>query len=113
MIAVAAIEDRLRDDARDPDVTIARVASLIGARETGYWREVFARADCCRCPIASLEGALCNPHVVARALFEHRVRAGDGRTMPALPVPVAPGVRDPTGVRTAPTLGDDRPLVGE
>lgn len=121
VIAVGAIEDRfwavfceaialdlpLRDDASDPVATMARVAALIGARETAHWRDVFARADCCCSPVASLEEALRNPHFVARGLFDHRIRASDGRTMPALPVPIAPMFRNPPGNRAAPALGGD------
>lgn len=121
MIAVAAIEDRfwavfceaigleptLRDDARDPEATMARVAALIGQRDTEYWREVLARADCCCCPVASLEDALRNPHFVARGLFDHRVRTPDGRTMPAVPVPISQVFRAPAGDRVAPALGGD------
>lgn len=125
VIAVAAIEDRfwtvfceaigldvsLRNDAQDPEATKARVAELIGAERTEYWRAVFARADCCCSPIASLEEALRNPHFVARGLFDHRVRTRDGESIPALPVPIAPMFRDPPDERAAPALGSDTEVL--
>ncbi len=121
MIAAAPIEDRfwavfcetigldpaLRDDARDPDATMAGVAALIGARDTEAWRPVLARADCCCCPVASLEEAMRNPHFLARNLFGSGVVSADGRRMPALPVPIDPSFRAPPGDGAAPALGAD------
>ena len=42
---------------------------------------------------------------VARGLFAHRVAGASGTTMTALPMPIAPGFRDPPGtVKSPPTL---------
>ncbi len=118
LIAVAAIEDRfwasfcaaialpemLRDDAADPAATIAAAGSIIAAQGTGHWRAVFEAADCCCCPVASLQEALENPHFLARKLFAHTVRGTDGAVMAALPVPIAPAFRHPPGELPAPAL---------
>ena len=125
MIAAAPIEDRfwavfcdtlgldteMRDDARDPAATIAAVAGRIGAESTAYWREVFARADCCCCPVASLQEAMQNPHFLARGLFTPSVVSADGQRMPALPMPIDPAFRAPPGDSAAPGLGADTEAV--
>ena len=119
IIAAAPIEDRfwaqfcaaidlapaLRDDAAAPAATIAAVAHIIAGQGTAHWRAVFDRADCCCCPVASLQQAMQDPHFIARKLFAHGVVASDGRRMAALPVPVAPCFRAPPGDVAAPTLG--------
>ncbi len=125
MIAAAPIEDRfwavfcetiglepvLRDDARDPAATVAGVAALIGARGTQAWRTVLAQADCCCCPVASLQDAMQSPHFLARGLFTPGMVSEDGRHMPALPVPIDPAFRAPPGDSPAPALGADTDAV--
>lgn len=125
MIAAAPIEDRfwavfcdtigldaaLRDDAADPAATIAGVAALIGARGTADWRGMFAQADCCCCPVASLQEAMQNAHFLARGLFTPGVVSADGRRMPALPSPIDVAFRDPPGDSPAPALGADTDAV--
>jgi len=68
---------------------------------------LFARVDCCCCPVASLQDAMANPHFIARGLFAHGVAASDGRRMPALPMPIDPAFRVPPGDVAAPALGAD------
>jgi alpha-methylacyl-CoA racemase len=121
MIAAAPIEDRFwtlfcdaigleaafRDDAADPAATIAAVAARIGGRRTEEWRAVFAQADCCCCPVASLQDAMQNPHFLARGLFTPGVVSAEGRRMPALPLPIDLAFRDTSGDGQAPGLGAD------
>ena len=125
MIAAAPIEDRfwtvfcdaigldpaLRHDANDPAATMAGVAALIGARPTADWRPIFAQADCCCCPVASLQDAMQNPHFLARGLFAPTVVSDAGQRMPALPVPIDPAFRAPPGDASAPALGADTDAV--
>ncbi len=101
------LEPRLRDDGTDPAATIAAVAGILASQGTAHWRAVFARADCCCCPVASLQDAMANPHFIARGLFAHGVAASDGRRMPALPMPIDPAFRAPPGDVAAPALGAD------
>ncbi len=121
VIAAAPIEDRfwavfcqtiglqpaLCDDARDPGATVAAVAGLIGAQSTEHWHQVFAQADCCCCPVASLQEAMQNPHFLARGLFAPGVVSASGQRMPALPMPIDPAFRAPPGDHAAPALGAD------
>jgi hypothetical protein len=56
--------------------------------------------------MTSLREAVCHPHFVARGLFTHRVADGAGRTIPALPVPIAPALRTGEERLGYPRLGD-------
>ena len=90
---------------RPHEMLTTHVADRIVAESTAFWRTVFAAADCCCCPVASLQDAIANPHFIQRGLFAHHVTSDDGRRMPALPVPIDPTFRDPPGDLAAPTLG--------
>ena len=43
-----------------------------------------------------------DPHFVERGLFAHQVESASGKTMPALPLPIAPEFRDKPGAKKAP-----------
>ncbi len=90
------------DDLRDPNATREAVAKLIAARTSDEWRPIFAAADCCTTIVVPLEQALRDPHFVARGLFAHQVESAAGKTIPALPVPIAPQFRAAPGVKKAP-----------
>jgi crotonobetainyl-CoA:carnitine CoA-transferase CaiB-like acyl-CoA transferase len=98
------LEPALADDARDPAATIAAVAAIIAARDAGDWEPAFAQADCCVTIVRSLEQALQDPHFIARGLFAHQVRGGQGATLTALPVPIDPQFREPAGSEKASPL---------
>ncbi|RDV01157.1 CaiB/BaiF CoA transferase family protein [Undibacter mobilis] len=81
------------DDRRDPNATAEAVAQIVASRSSGEWAPIFAKADCCTTIVAPLEEALRDPHFVERGLFVQRLTLGDGRDIPALPVPVDPQFR--------------------
>jgi crotonobetainyl-CoA:carnitine CoA-transferase CaiB-like acyl-CoA transferase len=89
------------DDAADPSGTRAAVARLIAARTASEWRPLLAAADCCATIVAPLKEAMRDPHFTARGLFAHEVTAG-GKTLPALPLPLAPQFRAKPRARKAP-----------
>ncbi|MCK9919303.1 CoA transferase [Microbacteriaceae bacterium K1510] len=93
------------DDARDPRATRDAVAKLIVARTADEWRPLLAQADCCATIVTPLEEALRDPHFVARGLFAHEVAVGKDKTLPAIPVPIAPQFRDTPKPKTAPRGG--------
>jgi alpha-methylacyl-CoA racemase len=96
------------DDDRDPAATKAAVAAIVAGRTADAWQPILAMADCCATIVASLEEAVSDPHFGARGLFGHQVAGPSGATMPALPVPIVPEFRAPSGsVRTAPDVGAD------
>jgi crotonobetainyl-CoA:carnitine CoA-transferase CaiB-like acyl-CoA transferase len=103
------LEERLRNDALDPASTIDRVAGIIRTREAVHWQEVFRGEDVCCAIVASLQEALEEPHFRGRGLFDHTLQA-DGRSIPAVPVPIAPAFRDPPA-RSYPRLGEGNALL--
>jgi crotonobetainyl-CoA:carnitine CoA-transferase CaiB-like acyl-CoA transferase len=92
------------DDARNPQVTRDATAKLILARTADEWRPIFAKADCCATIVTSLQDAMRDPHFVERGLFAHNVETASGKTLPALPLPIAPQFREAPGAKKAPRL---------
>jgi alpha-methylacyl-CoA racemase len=92
------------DDLRDPAGTRDAVAKLIAARTSDEWRMIFAEADCCTTIVVPLEQALRDPHFIARGLFDYKVESASGKTISALPLPIAPQFRDEPGAKQAPKL---------
>jgi alpha-methylacyl-CoA racemase len=92
------------NDLRDPKTTREAVAKLIAARTSDEWRPIFAVADCCTTIVVPLEQAIRDPHFVERGLFDHKVETASGKTIPALPLPIAPEFRDKPGAKKAPKL---------
>lgn len=99
--ALIGLDEKLRDDRRDPTATMSAVAVIIATRSAADWAPLFAKADCCVTIMRSLEEALDDPHFVGRGLFSHKVRGGKGATLTALPVPVDPQFREPSGSEKA------------
>ena len=101
----------LMNDVGDPEATKAELTKIIAGQTAEYWRPKFAAADCCVTIMASLEEALHDPHFVERGLFAHKVADASGATMPALPLPIAPTLREKPGTKAAPELGADNDLL--
>jgi alpha-methylacyl-CoA racemase len=93
------------NDLRDPQATRDAVARLIAQRTADEWRPIVAAADCCATVVTPLEEALGDPHFVQRGLFAHEVSIA-GKTLPALPLPIAPQFRDKPKAKPAPKLGE-------
>ena len=94
----------LMNDFADPAATKQAIADIIAAETAEHWRPKLAEADCCATIVASLEEAVSDPHFVQRGLFAHQVAGLSGKTMPALPVPIAASLRAPPGVKGVPQL---------
>jgi alpha-methylacyl-CoA racemase len=107
--ALIELDPDLRDDARDPAATTARVAEIIVGRDSATWRARFAGHDCCCSVVATLDEAMNDSQFQARGLFGHRLGNEQGGTLPALPVPIDPGFRGAPGeTLDAPPLGRDQ-----
>ena len=100
-----------RDDAREPAATIREVAARIGKKTAEQWRAAFAGKDLCCNVVASIQDALADPHFRGRGLFEGKL-AADGKTITALPVPIAPEFRA-SGSAGYPALGEANALLDE
>jgi crotonobetainyl-CoA:carnitine CoA-transferase CaiB-like acyl-CoA transferase len=104
------LEPALRNDRSDPAATIARVAEIIRAQDAAYWQARFAGEDVCCALVATLEEAVRDPHFVGGGLFAGALTDGAGRSMPALPVPLAPAFRAPRAA-SYPALGEANDLL--
>ncbi len=104
------LDPAARDDSRDPENTIRAVAARIREKTGDEWQALFAGKDVCCSVVGSVEQALADPHFKARGVFERALTA-DGKTLPALPVPIAPHFRgaDAAGY---PPLGEGDALLG-
>jgi len=106
------LDPLLRDDAADPEATLAQVRAIIAGQDAATWAARFAGRDCCCNIVTELREAVEDPHHRARGLFDHRISGARG-AMTALPVPVLPLFRGPPEVAVpSPDLGahDDDPL---
>jgi crotonobetainyl-CoA:carnitine CoA-transferase CaiB-like acyl-CoA transferase len=117
---VIGLDDDLRDDAKDPAATIARVAEIIAADDASVWAARFAGKDSCCSVVVTIRDALNDPHFRARGLFDHVLINEDGRTLPALPVPIDSAFRAPpetaiaalhSGLKTRISPGESRARV--
>ena len=99
------LPEEFADDTRNPIATRDAVAKLILAKTSDEWRPIFAAADCCATVIVPLEEAMRDPHFVERGLFAHQVGTEAGKSLPALPLPIAPEFRAAPGEKKAPKLG--------
>jgi alpha-methylacyl-CoA racemase len=102
--AAIGLPQEFVNDFKNPQATKDAVRGIIAAQDSGYWRPKLAQADCCATIVATLEEALADRHFVERGLFSAHVVSADGsKTLPALPVPIAPVFRDPAA-RSYPRL---------
>ncbi|MGZ8210203.1 MAG: CaiB/BaiF CoA transferase family protein [Burkholderiales bacterium] len=95
----------LRDDGLDPAATRAAVAERVRARNADELKALFDGRDVCCTIMANLQDALRDPHFAARGVFERALSAA-GKTIPALPVPVADAFRAPERATGYPALGE-------
>ncbi len=104
-----ALPAEARDDRSDPEATIEAVSARIREKTAEEWRAAFAGKDLCCNVVSSIEQALADPQFRARGLFDRKLTA-DGKTMTALPTPIAPEFR---GGDTAgyPALGEANSLL--
>lgn len=104
------LDAALRDDARDPQATLAGAAERIALHDSDDWRRRFAGRDVCAGVVRGLEEALADPQFAGRGLFAHRLDDG-GASPPALSVPVAAALRGPPAAVAAPALGGANALL--
>ena len=81
----------------------ATVKVTIASRTAAEWQAAFLGEDVCCSIVASVGEAVKDPHIVARNVFSRTVEC-DGKSMPALPLPLVSAYRDPVAARSAPEL---------
>lgn len=103
--ALIDLPEALRDDSRDPAATRAAVAERIRARTARDLQALFAGHDVCCTIAAEVRDALTDPHFAAREVFARTLTAG-GKSIAALPVPVASAFRAAEQDAGYPELGE-------
>ena len=98
------LDAKFRDDSIDAAATKRAVAQRLREKTAAEWQVCFAGKDLCCCVVATVEEALDDAHFKARGLFSRQLSA-DGKTMVALPVPVADVFRAPHTEAGYPALG--------
>ncbi|HYG89341.1 MAG TPA: CoA transferase [Azospirillum sp.] len=107
---IVALPEPLRDDSKDPAATRKAIAEIIGSRSAEEWQAVFAGKDVCCSVIATMQEALADPHFAARGVFARSLTAG-GRSIPALPTPIADELRADGPEAGYPKLGEANGLL--
>ena len=101
---------QFRNDAQNPTATKQAVAQRLREKTAAEWQTVFAGKDVCCCVMATVEQALSDAHFTARGVFSRAVTA-NGKSITALPVPVADAFRAPQVEAAYPALGDANDLL--
>ncbi|GJD53104.1 Acetyl-CoA:oxalate CoA-transferase [Methylobacterium crusticola] len=101
------LEERYRDDARDPAATLARVRDILAGEDAATWAARFSGQDCCCTVVVGVREAMEDPHFRSRGLFAHVLSGAGGESLAALPVAIDPGFRPEAGTPlAAPDLGE-------
>lgn len=109
------LDERLRDDRRDPEATRAGIAAIIASESATYWRALIEPLDCCCTVVRTLEEAVSDPQMSARGLLDAQVEEPGGRRLVSTPLPLAPVFREQAaGLRKVAASGaDTRRILGE
>jgi crotonobetainyl-CoA:carnitine CoA-transferase CaiB-like acyl-CoA transferase len=110
---ILGLEEALRDDSKDPEATRAAITERIASLPADHWRERFEGEDVCCTVVRGVREALEDEHFKARGVFDRWVEDGEGREIPALPLPVMSGFRRPELRLGYPALGEASASVEE
>jgi alpha-methylacyl-CoA racemase len=94
-----------RDDSQSAAAVKAGVKQIIGAQTGAYWEARFKGKDVCCALVASMQEAMRDEHFQARGIFSRELAAA-GKTITALPTPVAPQFRGADSSGGYPGLGE-------
>ena len=104
------LDAKFRDDRVDVQASKRAVAQRLREKTAAEWQAIFAGKDLCCCVVATMQEALNDAHFKARGLFKRKVTAG-GKTVIALPVPVAEVFRSAQMEDGYPALGDANGMI--
>ena len=104
------LDAQFRDDAIDAAATKRAVAQRLREKTAAEWQACFAGKDLCCCVVATMQEALNDVHFKARGLFNRTVTA-DGKSVTALPVPVADVFRNAQSDAGYPALGSANDML--
>lgn len=101
--SIIGLPEEMRSSEVDPKVATAAVAAIIKQKSAAEWQKKFEGQDVCCSIVARLEEAVADPHFAARKVFDRNLSIA-GKTVPALPIPVA-GVFRAKSSNPPPRLG--------
>ena len=104
------LDANFHDDAKDAAATKRAVAQRLREKTAAQWQAIFAGKDLCCCVVATMQEALNDAHFKARGLFNRTVTA-DGKSVTALPVPVAELFRNAKTAADYPALGSANEIL--
>ena len=104
------LDANFHDDAKDAAATKRAVAQRLREKTAAQWQAIFAGKDLCCCVVATMQEALNDAHFKARGLFNRTVTA-DGKSVTALPVPVAELFRNAKIAADYPALGSANEIL--
>ena len=104
------LDANFHDDAKDAAATKRAVAQRLREKTAAEWQAIFAGKDLCCCVVATMQEALNDAHFKARGLFNRTVMA-DGKSVTALPVPVAELFRNAKTAADYPALGSANEIL--
>ncbi len=104
------LDANFRDDAKDAAATKRAVAQRLRDKTAAQWQAIFAGKDLCCSVVATMQEALNDAHFKARGLFNRTVTA-DGKSVTALPVPVADVFRNTKTEADYPALGSANEIL--
>lgn len=91
---VVGLDPELRHDTRDPAATIAALRGIIAHEDAATWSSRIADRECCCSIVATVEEASRDGHFIARGLFQHTLHDDEGRSIPAMHVPIDRAFRE-------------------
>lgn len=101
------LAEPLRDDARNPEKSIAAVAEILLSKPSTHWKPVLEKADCCCTIVANMDEVMDDAQYTERGVFNHSIKAAKGKSAPALPLPIIDKLRQSDSrVLPAPKLGE-------
>jgi len=104
---VINLPDELRNDSLNPDKTIATVAETLVSKPSNHWAPLLAKADCCCTIVANMNEVTGDAHFAERRIFDHSVKGANGKSAPALPLPIVSGLRQQDARHSStPSLGE-------
>jgi alpha-methylacyl-CoA racemase len=107
---IIALDPIWRDDARDPQGTMAAVSATISQHDAEYWRTQFEGRDCCCSIVSDIREAMQDRHFRERGVFDMKLSTDDGFLLSALPTAIDQNFRGGPKEQSFPKLGQDNEL---
>ena len=106
-VEAIGLSEKYRNDSVDPQETIHQVALIIKNQSSTYWEPILKKANCCCSIVKNVNEALKDEQFRDRGVFDNTLVSGSGDELPAVPIPIVPGLKSQDGSqKSAPLLGE-------